>query len=74
MTTTVDARGLSCPQPVLEFLAAVTSSRDDEILVLVDTEASMENVSRAARSRECTVREVLRQGDEYRLAIVRNRS
>ncbi len=72
MAKTVDARGLSCPQPVLMFMDAIKSSSDKELIVLVDTDASMENVSRAAESKNCTVKEVTRQEDEYRLTITRN--
>ncbi|OGR26077.1 MAG: preprotein translocase subunit TatB [Desulfobacterales bacterium RIFOXYA12_FULL_46_15] len=70
MSTTIDARGLSCPQPVLMFMDATKSSADKEFIVLVDSDASMENVSRAAESKNCTVT-VTRQADEYRLDIVR---
>jgi len=71
MATTVDARGLSCPQPVLMFMDAVKSAADKEFTVLVDSEASMENVTRAAESKNCTVT-VTQEADEYRLTIVRN--
>ena len=70
MSTTIDARGLSCPQPVLMFMDAVKSSADKEIVVLVDTDASMENVTRAAESKNCKV-SVTREADEYCLTIVR---
>jgi tRNA 2-thiouridine synthesizing protein A len=73
MTKTIDARGLSCPQPVLMFLEAVKSDPDTEFTVLVDTEASKENVSRAAESQNCQVKAVTEQGDEYHLTIVKNR-
>ncbi|MFO7910562.1 MAG: sulfurtransferase TusA family protein [Desulfotignum sp.] len=72
MTKTVDARGLSCPQPVLMFLEAVKSPEDKQFEVLVDTEASRENVSRAAESRDCRVTDIQETGDEYHLTIVRN--
>jgi tRNA 2-thiouridine synthesizing protein A len=73
MSLTIDARGLSCPQPVLKFMEAVNnSSGDQEILVLVDTEASMENVSRAAESKNCRVSDIQRRDDEYHLTIIRN--
>jgi len=71
MSFTVDARGLSCPQPVLKFMEALNKSDDREILVLLDTEASMENVSRAAESKNCTVTDVRRKDEEYHLSIVR---
>jgi len=47
---TIDARGLSCPQPVVMTKKAL----DEGVLpfvVLVDSEASRENVSRLVRSR-----------------------
>lgn len=70
MAKTIDARGLSCPQPVLMFMDAVKSSPDKEFIVLVDTDASMENVTRAAEGKDCTVT-VTQEADEYRLIIVR---
>lgn len=50
----VDARGLSCPQPVLETKAALEKSTGDCMEILVDTVTSRENVSRFARSRGWT--------------------
>ncbi len=44
----VDARGLSCPQPVLETKAALESARGNTVEVLVDTVTSRENVLRLA--------------------------
>lgn len=46
--TTVDARGLSCPQPVLLAVQAMKDRAGGVIEVLVDNEASRENVTRAA--------------------------
>ena len=51
MSTTIDTRGLSCPQPVLMFLTAVKGDNQRPFCVLVDNDASLENVSRAARNR-----------------------
>lgn len=45
---TVDTRGLSCPQPVLLFHQAITENAAEPLDVLVDNEASLENVTRAA--------------------------
>jgi TusA-related sulfurtransferase len=44
----VDARGLSCPQPVLETKAALESAGGNTVEVLVDTVTSRENVLRLA--------------------------
>ncbi len=58
---TVDARGLSCPEPVLrtrQALAALPAGADLE--VLVETVTSRENVLRTVRSLGCaaTVEEI----------------
>jgi TusA-related sulfurtransferase len=61
-TKTVDARGLSCPEPVLLARQAIKSLESGTIDVLVDTVTSRENVSRTAQSLGCTV-EVTSQHD-----------
>lgn len=50
MSTLIDTRGLSCPQPVLLFLNAAGQNAAGPFSVLVDNDASLENVSRAARN------------------------
>ncbi|GAB6280117.1 MAG: sulfurtransferase TusA family protein [Thermovirga sp.] len=47
---TVDARGLSCPQPVVETKKAMNAQAGGTIMVLVDTVTSRENVSRLGRN------------------------
>ena len=69
MTTTVDARGFSCPQPVLMTLDEIKKADQGEILILVDTDTSKENVSRAAASQGWQVKEVLEEGGGYRITI-----
>lgn len=54
MTTTVDARGLSCPQPVILAKKAIKGGQFP-IEVLVDTVTSRENVRRMAVKEGCTV-------------------
>ncbi|MGP1419052.1 MAG: sulfurtransferase TusA family protein [Sphaerochaetaceae bacterium] len=44
---TVDARGLSCPQPVIETKKALASA-PQEAVVIVDNVAAKENVTRYA--------------------------
>ena len=51
MSKIVDARGLSCPQPVLMTLDAIKSGIDSELEVIVDNMASRENVVRAVESK-----------------------
>ena len=69
MGTVVDARGLSCPQPVLMTLAEIKKLGKGEIEVLVDTDASKENVSRAAESQGWKVQDIRGEGDGYRIEI-----
>ena len=69
MTATVDARGFSCPQPVLMTLDEIKKADQGEILILVDTDTSKENVSRAATSQGWQVKEVLEEGGGYRITI-----
>ena len=69
MSTAVDARGLSCPQPVLMTLDEINNLNKGEIAVLVDTDTSKENVSRAAESQGWQVKEIREEGEGYRILI-----
>ncbi len=69
MSETVDARGLSCPQPVLDTLNKISQMGSGELLVLVDTEASKENVSRAVASKGWKVTNLVETEGEYHLTI-----
>ncbi|MUM77361.1 preprotein translocase subunit TatB [Pseudodesulfovibrio sp. F-1] len=69
MSKTVDARGLSCPQPVLEALNAIAAMSSGTLVVLVDTEASKENVCRAVEAKGWTLDSVSEDRGEYRIAI-----
>ena len=63
----VDARGLSCPQPVMLAQKAIQQGAFP-IEVLVDAVTSRENVLRMARQAGCQV-EVTQEGDEFRLTV-----
>ncbi len=71
MSVTVDARGLSCPQPVLMTLDEIKSGNDNEIMVVVDNEASKENVIRAAESQKCRIGNIQQNGDDYTIPITK---
>ena len=60
---TIDARGLSCPEPVLRVMEAVNGLTSGTIEVWVDTATSCENVTRMAESLACTV-EIAESDDE----------
>jgi TusA-related sulfurtransferase len=50
-------------------LDEIKKNTTDEILVLVDTDASKENVSRAAQSRGWQVARITEEDDAYRLEL-----
>lgn len=47
---TVDARGLSCPQPIVETKRVLDKLKSGKVEVLVDTVTSRENVLRFAEN------------------------
>ena len=47
----VDARGLSCPQPVIETKKAIEKTNSGEIHVLVDTMTSVMNVAGSPKTK-----------------------
>ncbi|MBW1798426.1 MAG: sulfurtransferase TusA family protein [Deltaproteobacteria bacterium] len=69
MNATVDARGLSCPQPVLMTMDEIEKVNKGEIQVLVDTDTSKENVSRVAESKGWQVKDVQEEGEGYKITI-----
>lgn len=69
MSEILDARGLSCPQPVLDTLAKIESMGSGTFEVQVDTEAAKENISRAVQGKGWRVESVVEEGGEYRLVL-----
>lgn len=63
----IDARGLSCPQPVILARRAIQEG-EFPALVLVDSVTSRENVRRMATKHGCEVT-VQEDGDEFRLTL-----
>lgn len=66
---TVDARGLSCPQPVILARKAIEAGQFP-IEVLVETVTSRENVRRMAEKAGCHVT-VVQAGDEFHLTLAK---
>jgi selenium metabolism protein YedF len=54
MFKTVDARGLSCPQPVILTKQAMNENPGEEIVTLVDNPTALENVCKLAGSQGYT--------------------
>jgi TusA-related sulfurtransferase len=69
MENIIDTRGLSCPQPVLLTMEKLQKIAQGELVILVDTDTSRENVIRAALSLGWQVEEVQPQGPEYRIKL-----
>jgi tRNA 2-thiouridine synthesizing protein A len=72
MSSMVDARGLSCPQPVLMTMGEMKKLGKGEVVILVDTDTSRENVSRAAKSQGWQVKAVDSEGTGYRITITKD--
>ncbi|MFA5367016.1 MAG: sulfurtransferase TusA family protein [Dehalococcoidia bacterium] len=66
----VDARGLSCPLPVINTKKALEGS-DKQITVIVDNATARDNVTRLAKSNKCTVA-VEQKGNDYYLTLVKS--
>ena len=64
----VDARGFSCPIPVVKTKEAIDKNPKEPLAVLVDNEVSKENVSRLAKSRHYSV-EIEEVGDGFCLRL-----
>jgi len=67
MSIQVDARGLSCPQPVILTRQAINRGQYP-IVVQVDTVTSRENVRRMAEKQGCTVT-YRESGDGFELTL-----
>jgi selenium metabolism protein YedF len=60
----IDARGLACPAPVLQTKASVDEGNPDVIKVIVDNEASKQNVSRFLKSQHFDI-DVQKDGNDF---------
>lgn len=72
MSQIVDARGLSCPQPVIITMDEIKKQNSGEIVVLVDTDTSRENVGRAAENQGWQVKDIKEEDDGYRITIMKD--
>ncbi len=69
MSVQIDARGLSCPQPVILSKQAIQAGQFP-IDVLVDTVTSRENVRRMAEKAGCKVR-IEEVGSEFKMELTK---
>ena len=68
MAERIDARGLSCPQPVLLARDKMNEVNCGAIEVLADSAAARDNISRLALDRGWTV-SIEEQGGEFLLTL-----
>jgi len=68
MVKEIDVRGLSCPLPVIKTKKALEEKNDEPILVLIDTEVSVENISRLIKSMGHNFK-IEKKNDIYHLII-----
>lgn len=65
----LDARGLSCPEPVIMIMHAMESN-EDSYEITVDNQTAVENITRFAEHRGYNV-SVIEKGEDSVLAITR---
>jgi len=65
----VDARGLSCPEPIIRAKQAMRQEGATRIEVVVDSGASRDNVKRIAEMAGWTARVTQLPGGEYQLDL-----
>lgn len=66
----IDARGLSCPTPVVMVQQAVKKSAPASLEVLVDANVAVENITRFARSQGYAV-SVARDGPDFHMTLTK---
>ncbi len=66
---TIDASGLSCPQPVLLTRQAIQQAKQGTVVVLVDSGTSRDNCSRVAKKAGWNVAVEDRPEGGYRLVL-----
>lgn len=67
----IDARGLSCPMPVVLVQKAVQADSPATLEVLLDNPCSVENVTRFASNSGYAVAVTPADDDEYRLTLTK---
>lgn len=73
MSNIVDARGLSCPLPVLKTKEAIEKG-DEKIEVLVDNNTALENITRIAENKGFTVKSQQNADGDWQILISRKTS
>jgi len=66
----IDARGLSCPAPVVMVRKAVKQDAPASLEVLVDAKVAVENITRFARNQGYAIT-VTEDGPDFHLALTK---
>ncbi len=65
----VDAKGLSCPLPVVKTKKAMEENPKATISVLIDSNVAKENVTRLAESKKYSVKVEEAGAEEFKLVL-----
>ncbi len=65
MEKQVDARGLSCPRPVIETKKILDQLNGGSVTTIVDNQIAVENVSKLAKNMDCDVKVEEIEGNYY---------
>lgn len=68
MANIIDARGRSCPEPVIMTKNFIDSNPGEDFMVIVDTNVAVENITRFAKGKGYNV-DVNKKDDEYEINI-----
>ncbi|EHI56093.1 hypothetical protein HMPREF9333_00623 [Johnsonella ignava ATCC 51276] len=64
----VDARGFSCPMPVVMTKKEIEKTKAAQLEVMVDNKVSVENITRFAQNIGYSV-EVVKEGEDFKLKL-----
>jgi len=67
----IDARGLSCPMPVIKTEKAIEGMKSGSVVVIVDNGTSRDNVTRLAKSKGFDVA-LEKKGDDIYLTLTKD--
>lgn len=73
MSIDVDARGLSCPQPVIATKKALDSIREGVVTTIVDNAVAKENVVKFASANHCGV-SVTEENNHFHIKITKGKT
>ncbi|MGA1869285.1 MAG: sulfurtransferase TusA family protein [bacterium] len=71
MSERIDARGLSCPQPIVLTRNRMKEKGQGIFEVIVDTASSRDNIARLADNEGWNISEKI-MGDEFYLTLIRD--